>query len=90
MKIYDPDVKAVLDALLEKPGLARQIHAGLNHAFPLTEPEPEEETRDPENKLLSWLMSGSKARTRIGRPYLVSPIWKNGVSRDASTKLPSG
>ena len=32
----------------------------------------------------------SYARTTIGRPYLVSPIWKKGVSGDASMKFPSG
>ena len=38
----------------------------------------------------SKLMSRSKALTRIGRPYLVSPIWNQGLSSEVSMKLPSG
>ena len=35
-------------------------------------------------------VSGRTTRSRIGFPYLCSPICRNGVSRVASMKLPSG
>jgi len=37
----------------------------------------------------SMEVSGVMIRSRIGLPYLVSPIWKNGVSRVASMKFPA-
>ena len=35
------------------------------------------------------LVAGVMTRSMMGLPYLVSPVWKNGVSGPASMKLPS-
>ena len=44
----------------------------------------------PQRATVSRLVSEVRMRSRMGLPYFVSPIWKNGVSSVISMKLPCG